>query len=172
MKQRVGNVLLAALTVAWSYWATASNLPSPVEQSHIEEDCAPLWNQAGVRRAMQVARVLVQSQGMQLIVQGCPFLRVSAGTMQQVLDVRILVVDSETAANFVRGPLADGEEVDMGPVVLSKTELKPPVAADEEEDISPDVQFNRQWLAQLMQARGWQAIPGQWWAFAPKVPRK
>jgi len=167
VKQQVGFGLLAALVCGCSAWATDRTLPSPAEQQHIEADCAPFLAQSGVRRAVQMSRVLVQSQGMQLIVQGCPFVRVSAGTMQQVIDVRVFVVDSETAANFVRGPLADGEEVDMGPVQLSKSGTDVAVVVEEDEDISPDVQFNRQWLAQLMQARGLQPIHGHWWAFAP-----
>ncbi len=65
-----------------------------------------------------MVKVLVQSQGMQLVLQACPYVRTHPGTLQQVLDVRVRVVDSETAAHFVRGPLADGEEVDMGDVHL------------------------------------------------------
>ena len=186
VKQQVGGGL--AWTLGWGVGvalacsvnalAKDSSLPSAAEQPHIAADCEPLLAQGGARRAAQMSKVLVQSQGMRLIVQGCPFVRVGGGKMQQVLDVRVLVVDSETAANFVRGPLADGEEVDMGPVHLSKptvasTTVSHAVApAVDDEDVSPDVQFNRQWLTGLMQARGLQAIGGHWWAFAPSAARK
>ena len=177
---RLGGLFGLAVALACSGPAQAkdSSVPTPADQLHIAAECAPLLAQAGARRAAQLSKVLVQSQGMQLIVQGCPFVRVGAGKVQQVLDVRVLVVDSETAGQFVRGPLADGEEVDMGPVLLSKpstatqsmAQLLVPVGEDE--DVSPDVLFNRQWLIGLMQARGLQAVGGHWWAFAPAAERK
>lgn len=148
--------------------ATDSSLPTVAQERFIAAECAALLEQTGRQRALQVVKVLVQSQGMRLVMQACPYVRTQPGTVQQVLDVRVLVVDSETAANFVRGPLADGEEVDMGDVHLGL----PEEVAAQEPDVSPDVQFNRGWLAAVMQGRGWQAVPGHWWAFVPDHAKK
>lgn len=120
---------------------------------------------------MQLVRAQLVAQGMQLVVQACPFVRVAAGQMRQVVDVRVLVSNSEVAADFVRGPLADGEEVDMGgvyfamPAVANGWTQEGAQAPDE--DVSPDVLFNREWLKKVMQNRGLQAVAGYWWAFVP-----
>lgn len=142
------------------------------EQSAMAE-CTSLLEGAGARRAMQLVQAQLLAQGMKLVVQGCPFVRSGAGDMRQVLDVRVQVVNSEVAADFVRGPLADGEEADMGGVHLDAPRpvqgLAQPVAHAPQEDISPDVVFNRQWLVQVMQRTGWQAVSGYWWAYVPTV---
>ena len=169
MKQQVGAGLGAALLV-WAFGASAkdSSMPTTAQERVITKECAALLEQAGVLRNLQMAKVLVQSQGMRLVMQACPYVRTQPGEVQQVLDVRVLVVDSETAANFVRGPLGDGEEVDMGDVHLGL----PEEVAVAESDISPDVQYNREWLSKLMQGRGWRAVTGHWWAFIPGLDKK
>ena len=129
-----------------------------MEEPHIAQECAALLQPNSAWRAWQIAKVVMQSQGMRLVLQACPFVRVGVGRMQQVLDVRVHVTDSDTAAQFVRGPLADGEAVDMGDVHIEPAHG---------EEVSPDVQFNRDWLAQVMQKRGLAPVEGHWWAFVP-----
>lgn len=154
----------------------SENTALPAEQAQlIATECDPVLGAAHARRAMQLVRAQVLAQGMQLVVQACPFVRVGAGDMRQVVDVRVRVKNSDVATRFVRGPLADDEEVDMGGVHLGQPNggqgVAPSEAAPEgegdPEDVSPDVLFNRQWLAGVMQHRGLRAVPGHWWAFQP-----
>lgn len=168
LKPAVEVGLWMALVVAASAQAK-DGLPSPAEEHHIAVECAPFFDVGSTRHALHMAKVRVQSQGMRLVVQACPFVRIGPTQMQQVLDVRVVVADSETASYFVRGPLADGEVVDMGDVHLARP-VSAAVAPLEEEDVSPDVQFNRSWLASVMQGRGWAAVPAHWWAFVPVDP--
>lgn len=131
------------------------------------EECASLLEPASLQHSVQLLRVRLHSQGLRLVPQGCPFVRTGFGELQQVLDVRVVVINSETAAEFVRGPLADGEPVDMGDVRLNGALQLQSLVAEDSEDLSPDVQHNRQWLAKLMQSQGWAALPAHWWAFVP-----
>lgn len=124
---------------------------------------------------MQLVRAQLLSQGMTLVVQACPFVRVGAKTMQQVVDVRVVVTHSDVAADFVRGPLADGEELDMGSVHLSPPSVVQGgggnAISTDPEDVSPDVLYNREWLQKVMKDRGLQAVHGHWWAFVPAAIR-
>lgn len=61
---------------------------------------------------------------MHLVLQDCPFVRVAEAQMAQVLDIRVEVLDSEIAARYVRGPLADGEPVDMGMCIWESQNLR------------------------------------------------
>lgn len=137
----------------------------------LTSQCEPLLDYQEAWRGLQTAKAQLQSQGMALMPQACPFVRVGDGDLQQVLDVRVRVTDSMTASHFVRGPLADGVEVDMGPA----SQVFSSEAHDAQfpwlEDVSPDVQFNRHWLASLMHARGWHTVAGYWWAFVPEALR-
>lgn len=144
-------------------------------ENFIATECSPLLEPAPARRAMQLVRAQLLAQGMKLLVQACPFVRVSAGHMRQVVDVRVQVLNSEVAADFVRGPLADGEEVDMGGVHFRVPSLARGLTdsanAEQEDDVSPDVLFNRQWLAKAMSNRGLHVVEGHWWAFVPTAAR-
>lgn len=151
--------------------AQAVSPPSAQEQRFIAAQCAPLLGKGNAQHMFQLAKVLVQSQGMRLVTQACPFVRTASGAMEQVLDIRVLVVDSDTASQFVRGPLADREEVDMGAVHFALPSLSQGVTVEQGEDVSPDVQFNRHWLAGVMLQRGWQVLPAHWWAFVPTAKR-
>lgn len=171
MKRRVSTALGVVMALGWHLGVQAGPAPSAHEQPFIAAECAPLFHQARRQHPFQLAKMLVQSQGMRLVVQACPYVRTTSGGMQQVLDVRVRVVDSDTASQFVRGPLADGEEVDMGGTHFALPSLSQAAAAAPEEDVSPDVQFNRNWLAGVMQQRGWQVVPMYWWAFVPAAKR-
>lgn len=161
--------MLAAVLAAVVPMVEAAGTALAAPEDGWETECAELLAKANATRALQLVRTQLQAQGMRLVPQGCPYVRVAAGQMQQVLDVRVQVLDSDVASQFVRGPLADGEEVDMGGVQIALPLLAQGVAAEVEEAVSPDVLFNRQWLAQLMKARGLQAVSGHWWAFVPTV---
>lgn len=143
--------------------AESQPLPATDQPSESAFECESLLTASKTRGSLQLLRAWLQSQGMHLVVQDCPFVRVAEGQMAQVLDVRVEVLDSDIATRYVRGPLADGEPVDMGDVHLGEPEP--------EDDISPDVAFNRQWLAAVMQRYGWRVVPGQWWAFVPAASR-
>lgn len=157
----------APMSMAATFAISAPEEPTVYEHL-IEPDCLPLLSQGDALRAFQLARVQLLAHGIKLIPQGCPYVRVAPGQMQQVLDVRLVVANSDVAAQFVRGPLADGAEVDMGGVHFTLPALAQDVAYAKEENVSPDVVFNRQWLVDVMQSNGWQGIPGHWWAFVPE----
>ena len=158
-------VWLLLSAVAAPLAVSAHNAPPAQPQAWSE--CAGLLQRAPAPRNWQLLRTQLQAQGLQLQLQGCPHVRLAPRRMQQVLDVRVLVVQADVAADWVRGPLADGEEVDMGAAPAASAQGMPA------EDLSPDVQFNRQWLAQWMQRHGFAPVAGHWWAFVPTpVERK
>ena len=68
------------------------------------------------------------------------------------------------ASKVVRGPLADGHDVDMG--TPAGVELAG--AAPHAQGFSPDVQHNREWLRGLMARHQFDALPDAWWHFTPR----
>ena len=76
--------------------------------------------------------------------------------------VQVRVVDGLKASKVVRGPLADGHEVDMG-TPAGVAQAGAPVGAA---GYSPDVQFNRAWLRTLMARQQFDNLPDAWWHFA------
>ena len=161
---------LGLCVLCWAGGAGAQVALLPEEERQAVQDCAVLLRPAHVHRSLQLVKVQLQSQGLRLQLQGCPFVRTGASQMQQVLDVRVWVVDSDAAAHFVRGPLADTEPVDMGDVQLGQPVSTQGVAIATQ-DVSPDVLFNRHWLASVMQAQGFQNVRWHWWAFLPASKR-
>lgn len=78
--------------------------------------------------------------------------------------VQVQVVDGFKAIKVVRGPLADGHEVDMGtPAGVALAAAQP--SAD---GFSPDVQHNRSWLRALMARHRFDNLPDAWWHFAQR----
>lgn len=76
--------------------------------------------------------------------------------------VQVRVVDGLKASRVVRGPLADGHDVDMGtPAGVALAAAQPG-----QQNFSPDVQYNRQWLRQLMARHQFDNLPDAWWHFA------
>lgn len=131
---------------------------------------------AGQRAHLQAVQDTLARQGMALRVLGCPQLASGAkgAAAQQVLAVAVLVVDGERASETVRGPLADGELLDMGSAVpqaatgLAQRVSTASLAQPPEDSLSPDVLYNRAWLRALMGRQGLRAVPDTWWAFAPR----
>lgn len=78
--------------------------------------------------------------------------------------VQVLVVDGMKARQVVRGPLADGQAVDMGtPSGSVQTG-----ASASAPGYSPDVVHNRQWLHALMARHQFDNLPDAWWHFAQR----
>ncbi len=74
--------------------------------------------------------------------------------------VQLLVVDSVRASQVLRGPLADGEPVDMGdaPGAVALAEL------------SPDVLYNRRWLRAALLRHRLEAVSADGRQSAPTPP--
>ena len=85
-----------------------------------------------------------------------------AGPAAWVVQVR--VVDGMKAIKLVRGPLADGHEVDMGTPAGVDLAGAPPGSPG----FSPDVQHNRAWLRALMARHQFDNLPNAWWHFAQR----
>lgn len=125
-------------------------------------ECRPM---AGQRERLLAVNSALARQGLALRVLGCPTLAPASGAPElQVIEVTLWVVDGDLAAETVRGPLADGEEVDMGRAALEPGEEQRPDASDE---LPPDVLHNRGWLRAAMSSQGFRSVADKWWAFAP-----
>ncbi|MBP6395833.1 MAG: M15 family metallopeptidase [Giesbergeria sp.] len=77
------------------------------------------------------------------------------------VDVTAVVLNAQRASQVIRGPLADGMDVDMGTPfdwfgVQSHTENP---------TLAPDVQHNRRWLRALLQRHGFRNLPEEWWHY-------
>ncbi|ART55938.1 D-Ala-D-Ala dipeptidase [Acidovorax carolinensis] len=109
-------------------------------------------------------RAAVASVRSELRAQGLA-LKTSCQFSQGALVVQVQVVDGLRASKVLRGPLADGEAVDMGtPAGVASAN-----AASHNTDLSPDVQHNRQWLRALMARHQFDNLPDAWWRFAQKA---
>lgn len=107
------------------------------------------------------SRASLQSLTTELKAQGMA-LKTACQSGGRSLQVQLQVVDGMKASRVVRGPLADGEEVDMGTpsgVMLAG-------AALDAHGFSPDVLHNRVWLSQLMARHQFENQPDAWWLFS------
>lgn len=77
------------------------------------------------------------------------------------VDLTLVVVDGVRARQVLAGPLADGQEADMG----TPFDLFDERSHTDNAELPPDVQQNRQWLRALMQRHGWRNLPEEWWHF-------
>ena len=127
-------------------------------------------------RLEQLQREL-EPLGLEPRLQGCVSLAGSEPRPALVLDA--WVTDGRKAMAVVRGPLADGEALDLGleagpqtaglqaagpqKAGLQKVGLRPMP----DDQVSPDVQFNRRWWQGRLGAYGLQAVPGQVRTFVP-----
>ncbi len=85
----------------------------------------------------------------------------SGHSRASTVDVTAVVVDAVRASQVVFGPLADGQEVDMGTPFDMFDEL----SHTDNPDLSPDVRRNRQWLRSVMHSHGWRNLPEEWWHY-------
>ena len=109
-----------------------------------------------LQRAVSALRAELQPQGLAL--------RAVCEAPAQSLLVQVEVRDGVRASKVVRGPLADGEPVDMG---MQPGAAAAAAAADT--DVSPDVQHNRQWLRRVMARHQFHQLPEAGWHFAQKA---
>lgn len=142
----------AAPTSAWgkALQAKGCTLPDPAVADRLE----------------QLQREL-EPLGLEPRLQGCVSLAAPETRPALVLDA--WVTDGRKAMAVVRGPLADGEALDLGleagqqKAGLQKVGLRPMP----DDQVSPDVQFNRRWWQGRLGAYGLQAVPGQVRTFVP-----
>jgi len=109
------------------------------------------------------ARAALQAVTHELQAQGLAF-RAACHAAAAGWVVQVRVVDGMKASKVVRGPLADGHDVDMG--TPAGEELAG--AAPHAQGFSPDVQYNREWLRGLMARHQFDAQPDAWWHFTPR----
>jgi len=129
-------------------------------------------------RLEQLQREL-EPLGLEPRLQGCVSLAESESEPGPALVLDAWVTDGRKAMAVVRGPLADGEALDLGleagpqtaglqaagpqKAGLQKVGLRPMP----DDQVSPDVQFNRRWWQGRLGAYGLQAVPGQVRTFVP-----
>lgn len=113
---------------------------------------------AATRSALQGIAQELQAQGLGFRAT-CQASRERAGWV-----VQVRVVDGMKASKVVRGPLADGHDVDMG--TPSGVELVGAHAGAP--GFSPDVQHNRDWLRSVMARHQFDNLPAAWWHFAQR----
>lgn len=131
---------------------------------------------AGQRARLQKVHADLAREGMALRVLGCPELPAAGkpGTGKPVLALAVVVVDGERAADSVRGPLADGELLDMGSAAPAAGAAgmqrvgTASLAQLPDDALSPDVLFNREWLRKRLAGQGLRPVGNTWWAFAPR----
>ncbi len=85
----------------------------------------------------------------------------SGHSRASTVDLTLVVVDGLRAREVLAGPLADGQEVDMG----TPFDLFDERSHTDDREQPPDVQKNRQWLHALMQRHGWRNLPEEWWHY-------
>lgn len=144
------NALLALVPVlmAWVVLpAAAQHPPAP--------GCAPQQREAH-RAAQGVQR--------ELLPQGLAIrMRCTGAPQAASWAVEVRVVDGWRASAVVRGPLADGEVVDMG---TASGEWGQDAPAQGTQRYSPDVLHNRAWLQSVMARHRFARQPGGWWHYA------
>ena len=77
------------------------------------------------------------------------------------VDLTAVVLNAKRASQAIRGPLADGMEVDMGtPFDWFGVESHTDNPAQ-----APDIKHNRHWLRTLLQRHGFRNLPEEWWHY-------
>ena len=84
-KQSVCIGLGMAWGLAAAVHAESSPLPEMTEASERAFECESLLTVSHARGSLQLLKVWLHSQGMHLVLQGCPFVRVAEAQMAQVL---------------------------------------------------------------------------------------
>ena len=155
---RWSSVALALLLAACAHSPRAA-VPTPGlqgGQALREPATAPCDREPAARTALERIGRELQSQGMAL--------QATCNTASGGWVVQVQVVDGTKARKVVRGPLADGQAVDMGtPAGAAR-----PEAAAGASGFSPDVLHNREWLRTLMARHQFDNQPDAWWHFAQR----
>ncbi len=155
---RGGAVVVALLLAACSHspQAAVATLGAGEVQAVNISGAPGCRETPAARAALQNISRELKAQGMALKAQ-C---QVASGGWV----VQVQVTDGVKASTVVRGPLADGHDVDMGTPAGVRL-AGAPAAAD---GFSPDVQHNRQWLHTLMARHQFDNLPDAWWHFAQR----
>lgn len=151
----------------WQHWLVAGLLAAgfgghaAVHAADAEGDVDWRGQSAGSCQQDRAGQAALSRIAQQLQAQGMA-LKARCHGPSGAWRVEVTVVDGLKASKVVRGPLADGHEVDMG------TPAGVPLAAASLDagGFSPDVQFNRQWLRTLMAQHRFSNLPDAWWHFA------
>ena len=77
------------------------------------------------------------------------------------VDLTAVVVNALRASKVVRGPLAEGMEVDMG----TSFDWFGAQSHTANPTLAPDVQDNRRWLRALLQRHGFRNLSEEWWHY-------
>ncbi len=156
---RWSSVAMALLLAACVHSPQAA-VPSPGLQGG-----PTLWEHAAIAPCDRAptARPALERIGRELQSQGIA-LQATCNAASGGWVVHVRVVDGTKAHKVVRGPLADGQAVDMGtPAGAARSE-----AAAGASGFSPDVLHNRQWLRELMARHQFDNLPDAWWHFAQR----
>ena len=96
----------------------------------------------------------------ELLQRGC-IAEKSGHSRGSTVDLTLVVVNAARASRSVRGPLAEGEDVDMGtPFGWFGRQ-----SHTDDTTLAPDVRHNRRWLRTLLQRHGFRNLPAQWWHY-------
>ena len=85
----------------------------------------------------------------------------SSHSRGSAVDLTLVVTDAVRAAQVLQGPLAQGEDLDLG----TPYGLMDASALGHSDVVSPDVKHNRAWLRGQMQQHGLVPEDGRWWHF-------
>ena len=156
---RWSSVAVALLLSACVHSPQAA-VPTPGLQSGVmpwgQTAISPCDKEPTAKSALERIGRELQSQGMAL--------QATCNAASGGWVVQVQVVDGTKAHKVVRGPLADGQAVDMGtPAGAARSE-----AATGASGFSPDVLHNRQWLRALMARHQFDNLPDAWWHFAQR----
>ncbi len=152
--------LVVALLLSACVHSPQAAVPTPGLQSGImpwkQTAISPCDKEPTAKSALERIGRELQSQGMAL--------QATCNAASGGWVVQVQVVDGTKAHKVVRGPLADGQAVDMGtPAGAVRSE-----AATGATGFSPDVLHNRQWLRALMARYQFDNLPDAWWNFAQR----
>lgn len=154
-----GGAVVVALLLA----ACAHSPQAAVATPGVGEVQAVNISGASGCRDTPVARAALQKITQELRAQGMA-LKAHCQVASGGWVVQVQVIDGVKASTVVRGPLADGHDVDMGTPAGVRLAGAPTVA----DGFSPDVQHNRQWLHALMARHNFDNLPDAWWHFAQR----
>jgi D-alanyl-D-alanine dipeptidase len=149
----------AALTLAAAlFMAACSQSPqAAVQQASVAPAAATVVQERGCGASGHPASLQAAEQGLK--AQGMA-LKAQCNAQTGAWVVRVVVVDGVRASKVVRGPLADGHDVDMG--------TPAGVLSAGAQDFSPDVHHNRRWLRALMAGHQFDNLPDAWWHYAQR----
>ncbi|MFN3436417.1 MAG: M15 family metallopeptidase [Acidovorax sp.] len=154
-----GGAVVVALLLA----ACAHSPKAAVATPGVDEVQAVSISSASGCRETPVARAALQNITQELRAQGMA-LKAHCQVASGGWVVQVQVTDGAKASTVVRGPLADGHDVDMGTPAGVQLAGAPTAAGG----FSPDVQHNRQWLHAVMARHQFDNLPDAWWHFAQR----